>query len=68
MEEEFYKSEDLTRIGVVKAFFNAFADRTMAYNFKHVISLVYFDNRYIVKCEFTELFMQFKDLINKAKP
>lgn len=57
MEEEFYNSEDLTRLGVVKAFFNAFADRTMAYNLKNVISLAYFDDRYILKCGYTELFM-----------
>ncbi|CAD8059537.1 unnamed protein product [Paramecium sonneborni] len=68
MEEDFYKNEDLTRLGAVKAFFNAFADRTMAYNMKNVISLAYFDDRYILKCGFTELFMQFKDLVNKAKP
>lgn len=66
MDEDFYKSEDLTRLGIVKAFFNAFADRTMAYNLKNVISLVFFDERYIVKCSFTELFMQFKDLVNRA--
>jgi hypothetical protein len=47
MDELFYESEDLTRMGVVKAFFNAFADRTMAYNLKNVISLVFFDDRYI---------------------
>ena len=57
MDEVFYKSVDLTRLGVVKAFFNAFADRTMAYNMKNVISLAYFDDRYIQKCGFTELFM-----------
>lgn len=66
MDELFYNSEDLTRMGVVKAFFNTFADRTMAYNLKHVISLVYFDHRIIEKCSFTELFILFKDLVNKA--
>lgn len=67
MDEDFYESDDLTRLGVVKAFFNAYADRTMAYNLKNVISLVFFDDRYILKCGFTELFMQFKELVNKAK-
>lgn len=66
MDKEYYKNDDLTRLGVVKAFFNAFADRTMAYNLKHVISLAYFDDRYLLKCDYTELFMQFKDLVNKA--
>ena len=43
MEENYFNSKDLQRIGAVKAFFNAFADRTMAYNLKTVISLVCFD-------------------------
>lgn len=68
MDELYYDSEDLTRMGVVKAFFSTFADRTMAYDLKHVISLVYFDNRIIEKCSFTELFILFKDLVNKAQP
>jgi ubiquitin-conjugating enzyme E2 D/E len=68
MEEIFFNSEDLQRIGAVKAFFSAFADRTMAYNLKHVISLVFFDDKYELKCSFTEVFAQFKDLVNRAKP
>lgn len=68
MDESFYKSQDLTRMGVVKAFFGAFADRTMAYNLKNVISLAYFDHRYEVKCGFTETFIQFKELVNNAQP
>ena len=55
-------------MGAVKAFFNAFADRTMAYNLKNVISLVYFDDQYVLKCTFTEVFAQFKELVNRAKP
>lgn len=58
--------EGISRIGAVKAFFNAFADRTMAYDFHHVISLIFFDHIIRVKCEFTEMFMQFKSLINSA--
>jgi Mg-chelatase subunit ChlD len=55
-------------MGAVKGFFHAFADRTMAYKLKHVISLVYFDDQYVLKCSFTEAFAQFKDLVNRAKP
>jgi len=44
MEDDFFGSPDLERMGAVKAFFNAFADRTMAYNCKNVISLVFFDD------------------------
>ncbi len=36
--------DGLTRIGAVKAFFSAFADRTMAYNFQHVVNLIFFDD------------------------
>lgn len=68
MEEAFYGNKDLERIGAVKALFNAFADRTMAYNLKNVISLVFFDDRYDLKCSFTEVFAQFKELVNRAKP
>ena len=66
MEEQFFECEDLEKIGAVKAFFNAFADRTMAYNLKNVISLVYFNNKYDLKCSFTEVFAQFKELVNRA--
>lgn len=66
MAEEFEKN--LTRLGAVKAFFGAFADRTMAYNFQHVVSLIFFDSKIEVQCDFTELFMQFKELVNGAKP
>lgn len=55
MAEEFEKN--LTRLGAVKAFFGAFADRTMAYNFQHVVSLIFFDSKIEVQCDFTELFM-----------
>ena len=37
MEAQFFECQDLERMGAVKAFFNAFADRTMAYNLKNVI-------------------------------
>ena len=46
----------LLRIGAVKAFFHAFADRTMAYDFKHVISLIFFDSKVQKICNFTDVF------------
>jgi hypothetical protein len=39
----------------------------MAYNFNHVISLIFFNNIVETKCEFTELFMEFKDLVKSAQ-
>lgn len=52
MEETF--SPNLQRIGAVKAFFQAFADRTIAYNFTHIISLIFFDSDILQVCDFTE--------------
>lgn len=47
MDTQFFGEKELKRIGAVKAFFSAFADRTMAYDFHHVVSLVFFDNQFI---------------------
>ena len=66
MEEIF--TDELQRIGAVKAFFSAFADRTMAYNFHHVISLIFFDSKVKTICLFTDLFIQFKKLVDLAYP
>ena len=43
-------------MGAVKAFFTAFADRTLAYNLKHVVSLVFFNDQVLEMCDFTENF------------
>jgi hypothetical protein len=40
----YFNSNELQRIGAVQAFFSSFADRIMAYNFHHVISLLLFDH------------------------
>ena len=50
-------TEGLERIGAVKAFFSAFADRTMAYNFNHAIALIFFDTDVRLVCSFTDLFI-----------
>ena len=49
-------ADGLERIGAVQAFFSAFADRTMAYDFKHVISLIFFDGKVRKICDFTDVF------------
>lgn len=41
-------------MSAVKEFFHAFANRTMAYDFHHVISLIFFNNSIEVKSDFTE--------------
>ena len=50
-------AKGLERIGAVKAFFSAFADRTMAYNFNHAIALIFFDTDVRLVCSFTDLFI-----------
>ena len=37
MSEQFFKRQNLNRMGAVIAFFKAFADRTIAYSFEHVV-------------------------------
>ena len=39
----------------------------MAYNFKHVISLIIFSDKVDVRCNFTECFLSFKLHINKIE-
>jgi Mg-chelatase subunit ChlD len=61
-----YGEVGLNRLGGVKSFFSAFADRTMAYSFRHVISLITFQSTIEVQTDFTEMFVQFKSLVNLA--
>lgn len=68
MGGKFFNEPDLIRIGAVKSFFEAFAYRTMAYNFEHVISLILFDNVAEMKVDFTESFQDFNLLVANAKP
>lgn len=58
-------TQRLSRLMATKSFFKAFADRTQAYNFKHVLSLVIFSNSIEVKCNFTEFFKSFKYHVDK---
>ena len=68
MNEKFFDEADLLRIGAVKFFFEAFAHRTMAYNFNHVISLILFDKVAEVKVDFTESFQDFNLLVANVTP
>ena len=68
MGQRFFNESDLKRIGAVKAFFEAFAFRTIAYNFEHVVSLFFFDNIVDNYCSFTEAFYDFNRLLAKAAP
>lgn len=64
----FFNEPDLKRIGAVKSFFEAFAYRTIAYNFEHVVSLFFFDHTVENQCGFTEAIYDFNRLVSKAKP
>ncbi len=60
--------EYVTRLMATQSFFKAFADRTMAYNFRHVVALVIFNNSIDLRCQFTESFLSFKWHIDKISP
>ena len=68
MGQSFFNEPDLKRIGAVKSFFEAFAFRTIAYNFQHVVSLFFFDHTIENQCDFTEAIYDFNRLIAKAAP
>jgi len=58
----------MTRLGAVKQFFHAFANRSMAYRYPHVIGLTLFGNAAKRSCELTELFVNFQAHIDRAEP
>lgn len=68
MGGKFFNEKDLNRIGAVKSFFEAFAYRTIAYNFEHVVSLILFDNQIEIQCDFTEAIYDFNRFVANAKP
>lgn len=65
MNQKYNNSESLNKIGAAKACFNAFAERTMAYDFPHVICLISLEE---IICDFTEIWDQFKRYIDKVNP
>lgn len=68
MSSKFFNEPDLIRIGAVKSFFEAFAYRTIAYNFEHVVSLFFFDDKVDNQCGFTEAIYDFNRLVAQAAP
>ncbi len=53
----------LSKLTAAKLFFNSFAEKTMAYGFKHTISLITFNNEVRLYCPLTENFITFKSYI-----
>lgn len=60
MEEECFGNTDIKKINVVKELFDNFANRSMAYDFHHVIGLVNFDSVVKTLHTFTENLEKFK--------
>ena len=58
--------QPLTRLGAVAQFFHAFANRSMAYRYPHVIGLTLFGDSAVRSCELTELFVNFQAHIDRA--
>ena len=55
-------------MGAVNAFFSAFADKTMAFEFNHIIQLFCFSNNVVKKCDFIDNFNKFIQLVDSCKP
>jgi hypothetical protein len=49
------KGTDYSRIRAAKDLFDAFVNRTLAYNFHHVIGLVTFESKVEVQLQLTEV-------------
>lgn len=42
MGQSLFSDKDLSRIGAVNAFFSAFADKTMGFEYNHIVELICF--------------------------
>lgn len=60
MTEKCYGSVDIQKIHAVKELFSNFANRSMAYNFPHIVGLVKFDSSVETLQTFTETLETFK--------
>ncbi|CAD8083491.1 unnamed protein product [Paramecium sonneborni] len=68
MGATFFQDDQLSRIGAVNAFFSAFADKTLTFEFNHIVKLVCFESFIADKCEFTNDFNKFIKLVDDASP
>lgn len=67
-ETAFRDSDRLTRNGAVNALFSAFADKTLAYEYNHIVSLYLFDHMIEKKCDFIKDMNLFIELVDGATP
>jgi hypothetical protein len=68
MRSSFFDDKDLSRMGAVNALFSAFADKTLAFEYNHIVKLVTFASNIQDKCEFTNDFNMFIRLVDGANP
>jgi len=55
-------------MSAVNAFFSAFADKTMAFEFNHLVSLYCFSSKIEKKCDFIDNYTEFIKLVDSANP
>nr|XP_046236009.1 uncharacterized protein LOC124054273 isoform X2 [Scatophagus argus] len=67
MAEKCYGNVEIQKIHAVKELFDNFANRTMAYDFHHVIGLVKFDSTVETLHTFTETLEKFKEHVHTLK-
>ena len=59
--------DDLSRLDIVKELFKTFADRSMAYNYHHVIGLTLFNEEVEVVSSVSEEFVLFQDVVQNVQ-
>ncbi|XP_041956477.1 uncharacterized protein LOC121715138 isoform X4 [Alosa sapidissima] len=67
MNEECYSDTKMRKLDAVKQLFDAFANRSMAYDFPHLISLVTFGRGVKIMHRFTENLEKFKAHVHSLK-
>jgi ubiquitin-conjugating enzyme E2 D/E len=67
MSGSFFADKDLSRIGAVNAMFSAFADKTLAYEYNHIVKLVTFNSNITDKCDFISDMDEFILLVDGCK-
>ncbi len=55
-------------MAAVNALFSAFADKTLAFEFNHIVKLITFSSSINDKCDFTDDFNKFIKLVDDSNP
>ena len=59
MKSSFSNDKLISRMGAVNGFFSAFADKTLAFEYNHLVKLVCFASSIVDKCDFMDDFNKF---------